>query len=190
MKRVIFCIAILFFIAESCKKTSPFDSPTLPPITQEGKNTFGCKINGKVWVPYLKCDFFVDPCGEMQIEYINPVGSNFNLPFSFNLLARRSKGNDYSSFIFGNHFTAIHNTGNQFDSLVISCTQGVRRYYSYGFQNQIKDIKSDFTITKLDTINKIMAGTFNLVLRDYPDSVVITDGRFDFSLNGYCHCTP
>jgi hypothetical protein len=30
----------------TCKKDDG-----LPPETQEGKNTFGCKVNGKVWIP-------------------------------------------------------------------------------------------------------------------------------------------
>lgn len=44
----------------ACKKTvTPIPTPIveqLPPATQEGKNTFGCLINGNVWVPY-KTDF-------------------------------------------------------------------------------------------------------------------------------------
>jgi len=28
----------------------PDPEPELPPITHEGKNTFGCLVNGKVWV--------------------------------------------------------------------------------------------------------------------------------------------
>lgn len=27
------------------------EEPTLPPATQSGKGTFGCKVNGEVWVP-------------------------------------------------------------------------------------------------------------------------------------------
>jgi hypothetical protein len=43
------------------------DYNVLPPITHEGKNTFGCKVNGEVWVPRVElfvpwfdkvCQFF------------------------------------------------------------------------------------------------------------------------------------
>ncbi len=37
-----FCCSLLFV---SCQKEK------LPKPTQEGKNTFGCKVNGKNWVP-------------------------------------------------------------------------------------------------------------------------------------------
>ena len=40
----------------SCKKevTNPDSSNpnVLPPLTHEGKNTFGCLVNGEVWVAY------------------------------------------------------------------------------------------------------------------------------------------
>jgi hypothetical protein len=51
------CCSLLF---HSCTKTpdepEPDPTPTpctncLPPITTEGKNTFGCKVNGKIWLP-------------------------------------------------------------------------------------------------------------------------------------------
>ena len=31
----------------------------LTPITEEGKNTFSCKVNGKTWIPDGKGDIFV-----------------------------------------------------------------------------------------------------------------------------------
>ena len=39
----------LLLIASSCKKESNKDK--LPPATQTGENTFGCLVNGKVFVP-------------------------------------------------------------------------------------------------------------------------------------------
>jgi hypothetical protein len=56
------CLLLLSLIF-SCQKTDPdpFDyvQPTdpyhtLPEITQEGKNTFGCLVNGVVWVPRVE----------------------------------------------------------------------------------------------------------------------------------------
>ena len=29
-------------------------TPELLPITMEGKNTFGCKINEEIWIPFAK----------------------------------------------------------------------------------------------------------------------------------------
>ncbi|WP_254561339.1 hypothetical protein [Dyadobacter diqingensis] len=32
--------------------------PDLTPTTQEGKNTFSCKVNGKVWIPDGTWDWY------------------------------------------------------------------------------------------------------------------------------------
>ena len=41
-------VLLLLMIAISCKRKDP--EPSLPPETQEGKNTFGCMLNGRVWI--------------------------------------------------------------------------------------------------------------------------------------------
>jgi hypothetical protein len=48
---------------------------------------------------------------------------------------------------------------------------------------------SVLNITKLDTVNQIISGTFNTTLYDPKgDSVVISDGRFDVMYNAcVCH---
>ena len=48
MKYTIFYLALLVGIAihTSCKK-----DPILPSATQSGANTFGCKVNGEIWIP-------------------------------------------------------------------------------------------------------------------------------------------
>ena len=60
MKKLVFTLLLAAsFILYACKKeklepTPPFqpiDYTVLPPETQTGANTFGCKVNGEVWVP-------------------------------------------------------------------------------------------------------------------------------------------
>src|SRR5690606_28653311 len=56
-KELLFLLVIAMLSgASSCKKetTEPNSSNpnVLPPLTHEGKNTFGCKVNGEVWVAY------------------------------------------------------------------------------------------------------------------------------------------
>jgi hypothetical protein len=51
-----------------------------------------------------------------------------------------------------------------------------------------------FNITKLDTLNKIISGVFAFTLYGQnglggTDSVVITDGRFDFTIGSYSRCS-
>ena len=67
MKQSTFILKSLSLLALSlifsCQKTDPEPSNyvqptnpyhTLPEITQEGKNTFGCLMNGVVWVPRVE----------------------------------------------------------------------------------------------------------------------------------------
>src|SRR4051794_766368 len=49
---VCYCLVIA-----GCKKNK--DDDGLPPLTFEGKNTIGCKIDGKVWIP----KGVIDPSG-------------------------------------------------------------------------------------------------------------------------------
>src|SRR5690606_24956256 len=62
MKRFLIILSLfLIFAMPSCeteplKKNKP-PNPILPPITTEGKNTFGCLVDGKPYVPLRKQQF-------------------------------------------------------------------------------------------------------------------------------------
>ena len=174
MKKNIFCIANIILPAlgiVSCKKSVP--SNVLPPSTQEGKNTVGFKVNGKVWTPYSKCSFSQNPCGAIDLEYNLPNTPKYS--FGFNL-SRTSDPN--SSFRVGTFTSSTISTiGNKYDSVDVIYTD-----YSNG--NIIDYTKSynpkgNFTITKIDFNNQIISGTFECTLYSATDSVVITEGRFD-----------
>src|ERR1700730_7257280 len=82
-KLILVCLLILVCGAK-CKKSMP--SLTLPPITQEGKNTFGCKINGQIWIPYFPCKDIV--AGTTELSYlIEPWYIASDLPIFFSLTA-------------------------------------------------------------------------------------------------------
>ena len=52
MKKIITVILLSTLLGASCKKTNtPSPTDQLPPTTQTGANTFGCLVNGKVYVP-------------------------------------------------------------------------------------------------------------------------------------------
>lgn len=193
MNTKLMLLALIFFITiVSCKKENT-NSDFLPPITETGANTFGCKINGKVWLPYYKCDYFTNPCAEIETHYIHQ-NIDYFLPLSFGLGTERKVGSSHTTFSINNlHFgqpfvTTLIQGKNIFDSLLISYNDE-KNYQSFGYQNQSKDSKNNFTISKLDTINKIISGTFSFILRNYPDSVLVTDGRFDFKIQDFCKCS-
>ena len=170
----------LFFVASlsltTCKKNNT--PPTnLPPATQIGANTFGCKINGEVWVPYSPCASSAFPCDEMHMDFLH-ANPNSILPISFTLAMQRQKDNKTSYFhifnidlLFPPH-NYFHSTGNIYDSLDIEYNTTYHSHYGPG----------QFEITKLDTINKIISGVFNFKLYYESDSISVTDGRFDFKI--------
>lgn len=185
-------LALLVFLLSqfSCRKNS-IGEPQLPPITQEGKNTFGCKVNGKVWVPSFKCQLFGNQCAELEYTIVPQFnGNDTSLFFSI------SAGNDAGSHDYfviapmqANCF--IKGIGNYSDSLSVHFFGNLGDFYKYN-ATFTRMLYPEFNITTIDAAKKVVAGTFAFTLftRDLKDSVIITDGRFDFQFGDYCRCSP
>lgn len=194
---LLFSIAFVFLFCITCKKDRP--PKVLPPITQTGANTFGCKINGQVWVPYYPC---IDASwnGAVELAYnIHPIYSTSMFPLRFSLEAGKLE-DPYSEFfsigpahwrgLNTEDLSYVYRVGNVFDSLEIDFTTN-SGYYTpkYGNPNNV------FQITKIDTASKIISGIFSFTVYDYfgtnflEDSLVVTDGRFDLHIGQYSHCT-
>lgn len=177
------CYGFLFLLLVSnthCKKSPPPPN-ILPPVTQEGKNTFGCKVNGEVWRPYATCHIFYGrQCMELGFE-VYPLDTLHKLPFSFGLGTENNT--DTSSFEMHTRGSNITLTGNIIDSIILTFWKGPQFYtYMPGHTPGV------INVTKLDTVNNIMAGTFSFTLYDSNnDSVVVSDGRFDLTFNA-CLC--
>jgi hypothetical protein len=167
-----------------CRKSSPPPN-ILPPVTQEGKNTFGCKVKGEVWIPYFHCTVFTGSCKELGFSVYHS-DTTHQLPLYFSLSTRRATSDTtFSSFDLYS-VGAINKTGNVIDSVVILYhALGSSEYYRYPPSNT----SGVLNFTKLDTINRIIAGTFSFTLYNtWNDSVVVTDGRFDLTYNAcLCH---
>jgi len=155
-------------------------------VTQEGKNTFGCRVNGVNWTPYFQCGFMTGGCRELGF-YVNSTDSVHRLPLRFSLITeRRNADNTFSDFSFDTYWLSpINQVENIFDSLSIGYDKN-EEHYSQAYQSYTSGAVN---ITKLDTINHIMSGTFSFTLyNSNGDSVVITDGRFDLTFNAcLCH---
>ncbi len=161
-------LLIIVTILTTCKKDAP--STTLPEATQEGKNTIGFKVNGKVWRPYSECGFSNDPCGALSMQYNLPSFRAYYLGAHF---TRDYKDDRSDLFISTHPNTTISTVGNKYDSLTF--------IYGVGLVDYIESWhpKGNFTITKIDQVHQIISGTFEFTLYSATDSVVITDGRFD-----------
>ena len=186
----IFSLLVIATSGIYCKKHNNPKEDVLPPITQEGKNTFGCKVNGKVWIPYYPC--FGLPAGATQLSYeIRPFYDTAILPMFFSLRAGNNADGG-SGFFIGQNSTIsdrIFRPGNIMDSILINFTSNTWHGY-YNFDSPPGSYPREFLITKLDTVKGIVSGTFAFTLYSDPgDSVVISDGRFDLQFGQFFNCT-
>ena len=182
MRKTIFTLTVLSLLCfTTCKKDKP--SSKLPPITQEGKNTVGFKVNGKVWTPFFECRYFDNPCGEISARYGHP---NLEIGhFGFNLTRR--VGDKHSSFGLGG-VEPITTVGDKYAIANFTfrgensrgTTDSWRRSWSASAPPGI------FEITKIDMDNQIISGIFSFTLYEENNSgrtIEITEGRFDFKMN-------
>jgi Family of unknown function (DUF6252) len=162
-KSWLWAIALLF-IANSCQKDP------LPKPTQKGLNTFGCKINGEVWIPDGK---------KGAIPALKPIAGGFSKSGNntFSIYLHTIKSNDQSLLL------SLPNAvvGDNFFSQTLP---GRINYAEFSDGNFVPFQTSSVntgkvTITRADTVSKILSGTFEFVGGRGNEKVVVTEGRFD-----------
>ena len=183
MKKNITVIVVLSFVLFliSCKKDT---TPVLPSETQEGRTTFGCLVNNKVFVNEGSYQFGI---------------SNFYAVFlqrGINLNAFMIDTKQNISQVIGISLQqpikvglySINSTACQV-SFINGFRQSTGCYYTSDTTKNIGTLE----ITKYDTIQKILSGKFNFILhkiyhtttsgdtiKGTCDSIItITQGRFD-----------
>lgn len=171
---------VLIFSITSCKKNkniAPIDQ--LPPETQTGKNTFGCLVDGKVFVPK---GFSLHPRLTCYYQYIYPSPNGY----VFQVAA-----SDFSSSSFPIEINIFIDSVKIKEGQKIDLTQPIRRGNGYGNYRKVlnKHLIDYFTflpssgqieIKKFDENNQIAAGTFWFnAVNENGDTVKVTDGRFD-----------
>ena len=170
MKQIFLISCCLLFFTVSCQKEK------LPKLTQEGKNTFGCKINGKNWVPHGGGGFSgIDPVNGGFFRDINTI---YVRAYSENESVELYLENVYRTGEYSLNFTTIpmpDNLNPKSYGLYVVGNNNLRNLFitSASYQGKV-------TISNLDTTNKIVSGTFEFTGGDDAGKTVkITDGRFD-----------
>ncbi len=161
----------------TCKKCIESPAPTkLPDATQTGANTFGCMLNGNIWVAYGNFGGF-NP-GQRP----NP---NINYDATYNGGSLDLGG---SIFYDNKPQSSISITGNNISALGEYTTKNSNILFIYQDYTIPRTWYSDecistykLTIIKLDLQNKIISGTFEFSMERKNDGykVVANDGRFD-----------
>lgn len=178
MKRLVYITILVVFplLLMQCKKIFPGPIDKLPPITQEGKNTFGCLLNGKAWTPkgsdgtsnYV---VYYDPTyrkGTLNIStyrYPNEGSDNFQ---TITIGSDSISTTGTYSLTIPNHQEAM------FRDTETNChfAQGQSHYRS-----------GTLNITKLDKRQGIISGTFEFTLaKPGCETIKVTKGRFDKKL--------
>jgi len=172
------------FLQSSCEKNKIDDR--LPPLTFEGKNTFGCKINGVPWVPR----------GITNLGGISypTSGGYFETAFfpGIHILIKTNSSDGYIE-LFCRNYSGIGylSSGKYFlNKNTGDIHFGTGQIHSYGYY--YTNSKAYFTdslhnglieILKSDSNNKIISGRFEFEGYNPIDGKTykITDGRFDYT---------
>jgi hypothetical protein len=177
MKHFKFVLLLVAFssLGLHCKKEH--DEPKtelekLPPLTMEGKQTFGWLANGKAII------------GNLYGWYADYQNGVFELRGGDQSFQSGLHDNGFGMVIDQNQISAIGKY-----NIPIKYIVGTNTVFASGLSLIPYTYASEFTdhgyaaitIYRLDTINFYMAGTFAFTLySQFGDSLVITDGRFDF----------
>ncbi len=186
---LVFLFMMLLFVGCQKERSEPEPLPypfnKLPLPTQTGENTFGCLINGEPWVAYAPWNPFG---GRFQAAYDEDhYGLDYNRRL-WQFVLRQIPSNDLMNDSISSSFTfdirPITNTGH-YDKMNLEYFT-IRHSVSNPGSSKIYALDTlapfHIHITKLDTVKKIVSGTFEMDMRRISDSLdvlQIRHGRFD-----------
>jgi hypothetical protein len=161
-------LVTIFIFNQSCdlfKSNDPkpkTELEKLPPATQTGKNTFGCLVNGKAWVPKTSVDAYaVYQSGILtiagEVENPNTQSISIVLEENGNIINVGEYPLNEPPYFEGKVFLSLECMYEGAD--VISGT---------------------IQITKFDKSNYIISGLFEFTTeKEFCEKLVIKNGRFD-----------
>ncbi|GAB3342275.1 hypothetical protein GCM10027299_56970 [Larkinella ripae] len=163
----------MVLLAVSCRKEE-----SLPEPTTEGRNIFACKINGKAWIANG------NPAGQphlvkpLEVEFRQAGKDRFYL-----LIYTNARSNDHVQLLLHKGQPGVNTLSDWYgkpDSLgfAVYYDASFRHFYSYGSN------PGQVVITRLDTVNRIISGTFEFKGQEIlqKQTVEVTEGRFDIDL--------
>ncbi|OGX83098.1 hypothetical protein BEN47_17905 [Hymenobacter lapidarius] len=148
----------------------------LPPATQSGANTIGFILDNRVWRDYgVSCTTFRCDSNKVRGLYTT-TGEQFTL---YAGLSGRDISGRYIDEDFSINLSQITSVG-------VYSSDAIARWMSFSngpYSEYLSSPgKAAIVITKLDTTQHIIAGTFSGVLRyraDITKAITVSDGRFD-----------
>ena len=177
--KTLLILGLFLLLYNSCKKENK--TPVLPPETQEGKQTFGCLIDNKVFVNEGTYDF---GSGNIQLFH-NTIGINLRA-YMVN-----SKQNIRQEILIVVKKTIKE--GLYFFNASECNGYMIDEYTGCNYETDTNKVVGTLEISKYDTVKKNLSGRFNFkahkfyhtnangdTLKGTCDSIItITQGRFD-----------
>ncbi len=158
---------LLLLGCSACKTDSLSPKEGLPDDTQQGLNTFGCLVNGEVWLPkapFLKNKLVYEYSNGLFSISADKIDKNFHQAIGIRIEENLNSPIAYNLESYPEHKATF------FD-----LERDPPCFYD---RKAVK--KGELKITKLDTANHIIAGTFAFtVWTEGCDTIKVTDGRFD-----------
>ncbi len=176
MKRKHSRLVLIIVLLISCEKEKTPLPTELPPITEEGKNTFGCVIENEVYVPEIRRTSWSIPGSQFDaIEFTFPVYPDYNFRVSTIRLVDKDDAlmDAQVEFMID---SSVNNIGRyNFSHVTVKYEN---EYYYSDTSN-----KGELIVSKYDSVNKIIAGTFIFSAIDKNNTnskiININEGRFD-----------
>jgi len=178
MKAFLFITASCLLLFASCHTKLPIPAPKpdeLPPYTERGANTFGCLIDGQVFVPKKNAlsNYITLQC---TYQYINDT-MYFSLGAG-NFITKKGVSIHTSNVTLTETSYAI---GSAFSNNIYGLYSNFNTSNNIYYTNNAPS--GGFNIKHFDTIHQTVSGTFWFDAIDTATNniVHITDGRFDVS---------
>jgi len=156
--------------------------PTLPALTTEGLNTFGCYINGELWV--AETPLFSEIAGIRRLEaFYHPILVN---PPREHYFAIRAKKTNEDGSLDQTIIIEIENVQDE-GTFEIIYSDKFYRDINYSCSEKFFELDTisfnEVRLTRFDTLAKIASGTFSFTLinQECNETLKITEGRFDTS---------
>lgn len=168
--RFLSLLGLLLCLAQ-CRKKDP--SPQLPPESTTGAMTFGCKIDGRVFVPR---DYYTRT--GLYVQYVN-LGSGKGGGYYLNIPATNWASKEIDAVRISTDSLLVQ----EGKTYVFSTGKGsAHAEYDSGPVYKKRDQDAgELTITRFDAQQGILSGRFDFVGTDKAtgQQVKVTEGRFD-----------
>lgn len=166
-----FLFAATLALSISCDQSVSNNDPELPPITMEGNNTFGCMLNGKVWLPIRDMSG-----GGILAELQTAIDT-------LGIIISADNARDDNGFTLSVFDSPTIKIGEPYD---LTNPDFFVRFFWYNEATTcyFDEIESGIAIfSRFDMTAGIVAGTFQFRAHSLNcnDRVVVTEGRFDLT---------